>query len=85
MTIVNEKSAIMKGSVYMSKLGHNIKNRREFIGLEQTELAERVKTTQAMISYIENGSKIPSVALLTAIADVLGSSVDELLGRNNTA
>ena len=69
----------------MSKLGYNIKNRRESIGLEQTELAERVKTTQAMISYIENGSKIPSVALLTAIADVLGSSVDELLGRNKTA
>lgn len=65
----------------MNKLGYNLKCRREVIGLDQRELAERVGSSQSIISYIEKGIKIPSVALLTAIADVLDCSIDMLLGR----
>ena len=65
----------------MNKLGYNLKCRREAVGLDQQELAERVGSSQSIISYIEKGIKIPSVALLTAIADVLDCSIDMLLGR----
>ena len=65
----------------MNKLGYNLKCRREAVGLDQQELAERVGSSQSIISYIEKGIKIPSVALLTAIADVRDCSIDMLLGR----
>ena len=65
----------------MNKLGYTLKCRREAVGLDQQELAERVGSSQSIISYIEKGIKIPSVALLTAIADVLDCSIDMLLGR----
>ena len=61
-------------------IGENIKNKRLEYDIEQQELAKRVGVTKAMCS-IETGVKIPSVAVLVRIADILHCSVDELLGR----
>lgn len=47
--------------------------------MTQTELAEKVGTTQGMISMIERG-KMPSLKLLMRIATVLGCTLDELAG-----
>lgn len=59
-------------------IGRNVKSRREACGLDQSELAERVKISQAMVSHIEAGRKMPSVALLADIAKVLNCTIDEL-------
>lgn len=47
--------------------------------ISQTELAEAVGISQAMVSYIIKGFKIPSVSLLKRIADCLGVTMDELV------
>lgn len=64
-----------------SILGANIAARRVACGLDQSELAERVKVSSPMMSRIESGSRPPSVNLLVDIADVLDASTDKLLGR----
>ncbi len=66
----------------MSVLSMNLVAKRIASGLDQTELAERVQVTSSTISRIENGLKVPSVSLLSAIADALDCSTDELLGRS---
>ncbi len=62
-------------------IGENIKNKRLEYDIEQQELAKRVGVTKAMMCSIETGVKIPSVAVLVRIADILHCSIDELLGR----
>lgn len=44
---------------------------REAKGLEQKEVAFKIKKTQACYSYIENGQRNPTVELAQKIADVL--------------
>lgn len=62
-------------------IGENIKNKRLEYDIDQQDLAKRVGVTKAMMCSIETGVKIPSVAVLVRIADILHCSVDELLGR----
>lgn len=47
--------------------------------ISQTELAEAIGVSQAMVSYIIKGFKTPSVSLLKRIADHLGVTMDELV------
>nr|DAE73410.1 MAG TPA: hypothetical protein [Caudoviricetes sp.] len=62
-------------------LGENIRNKRLEYDIEQQELAQRIGVNKATICGIETGVKIPSVAVLVRIADILHCSIDELLGR----
>ncbi len=64
---------------FKMSVGKNVKRYREENGLNQTELAEKVNISQAMIARIESGTKLPSVAILKNIADVLHCSMDELV------
>lgn len=61
------------------KIAENLKKLREAAGLSQAELAKRVGTNQSMIAHIENGFKIPSLALTVELAFVLGVSLDVLV------
>ncbi len=63
-------------------LGENLKNARESRNMTQQELAGRVHVNSVNISYFENGYKIPSIATLVRIADVLDCSIDGLLDRS---
>ena len=45
----------------------------------QTELAEVAGVSQAFMSYIMKGYKVPSGAVLKRIADYFGVSMDELV------
>lgn len=45
----------------------------------QAELASVTGTSQAFISYVMDGTKMPSVAVLKRIADRLGVTMDELV------
>ena len=47
--------------------------------IEQQELAQAVGVSQAFMSYVINGLKDPSVAVLKRMADYLKMSVDELI------
>lgn len=60
-------------------LGENIRRKREEYEIEQKELARRTDTTPAMISYIEKGSKKPSIDLLVRIAEALHCTVNDLI------
>ena len=56
---------------YLLDIGIAIANAREKAGLSQGELAKRLKTTQSVISRIENGNQNISLNMLAKIAFVL--------------
>lgn len=49
----------------------NIRYFRKLKGLTQETLAEKVNVSPVYISYLERGSKVPSLSLLGKIADTL--------------
>lgn len=59
-------------------LAEAIRNARERRGLSQTALAKRAKTTQAVVSRIENPalSYLPSVEVLARLAVALGGHLE---------
>lgn len=62
-------------------LGDRIREMREDQGLNQSELAERVGTSQSTISQLEKGKRNPSYRTLQNVADALAVSVSYLLGE----
>lgn len=50
---------------------HWLRQIREAKGLEQKEVAKAINKTQACYSFIESGSRNPTVELAQRIADVL--------------
>jgi transcriptional regulator with XRE-family HTH domain len=61
-------------------IGENIKRIRTDRKMSQTELAKEICVSQPMICQLERGTKVPTLPLGKAIADVLGCSIDDLLG-----
>ena len=67
-------------------LGTLVRQARKRYGMSAAELARRVAITRQQIYMIEsNKSPDPGVLTVKAIADVLGVSVDSLLGPAETA
>lgn len=50
--------------------------------MSKDEFAKRINVSSAAVTYWLQGTKIPSVAVLIAIANVFNCSLDELVGRN---
>lgn len=48
-------------------------------GITQAELARQTGESDARISYYRSGKKLPSIAVASRIAEVLGCSIDDLL------
>ncbi|MDZ7760533.1 MAG: XRE family transcriptional regulator [Desulfovermiculus sp.] len=65
------------------KLGIKVKLKRLERGLTQDTLATRVGFTRSYISLIENNRKIPSIAALYKISNVLNVSFDDFFGTDN--
>lgn len=61
------------------KLSQMVKQRREEKDMTRAELGRLVNASREMISYIEDGTKIPSLALTIRLANVLGCSLDYLV------
>lgn len=61
-------------------IGKNIRVLREFSGITQKELANKVKFSRSAIADSETVNKV-SANLLIALADYFDVSVDLLLGR----
>lgn len=60
-------------------IGKRIKTARKAKGYSQAELSEIIDLSAGYMSYIETGSKKPSLETLMGIANALEVTVDELL------
>lgn len=58
--------------------------RRKQLGLTQDELAERVGTSKQMVSKYELAQRSPKIAMANKFAEALGTTLDELLGMEQT-
>lgn len=61
----------------------NMRALRERAGLTGVELAEKIGVSPATINYLETRHGNTTVDKLCAIADALGCTTDELLGRDS--
>ncbi|MDE6781281.1 MAG: helix-turn-helix domain-containing protein [Ruminococcus sp.] len=62
-------------------LGENLKSVRLERGFTQEQLANAVDVNRVNLACYESGTKVPSVAVLTEIANTLDCSIDGLLDR----
>lgn len=59
-----------------------IKELREAAGMSQRELGERIGISGPAVAMWESGENRPSLTNLEKLADVLGVSIDTILGRD---
>jgi transcriptional regulator with XRE-family HTH domain len=64
----------------MYYFGNRIKELRLRRKLTQKELAERINKSKAAISSYESDNQVPPVDVLISIANVLNTSLDDLVG-----
>ena len=70
---------------FFKQLGARIADLRKEHGLTQTQLAEVLDLTQQMVASYEVGRRRVPVSLLPAIADALAVSVEQLIGKKDSA
>lgn len=59
----------------------NIKEARQLKGITQEQLAKMLGITQGAVAQWENGLTHPSFEMLPKVAEALGLTVDELIGK----
>jgi transcriptional regulator with XRE-family HTH domain len=64
---------------YPNKLGEFLKSRREFLGLTQRALADKLGVKASHVAFIESGRRKPSLKLVAPIADTLDLDRQEVL------
>ena len=64
-------------------LAHNIKERRQILGITQAQLAEKVITSTNYIGQIEQQSKFPTPEMLKRIALALEIDSPQLFSMNS--
>jgi molybdate-binding protein/DNA-binding XRE family transcriptional regulator len=60
---------------------NSVAERRKALGLTQTELALSSQLSRPLISAVETGRHVPSVKAALAIAEVLGTTVEDVFGE----
>lgn len=60
-----------------------LKNLIEELDIKQNELAQKAGITEATISNYINAKQLPKLGVVEKLADVLGVSVDYLLGKSD--
>ena len=63
-------------------IGETITRKRKALGMTQKELAEKLSVSFQAVSKWETDASHPDVELLTALAEVLGTTVDALVKRH---
>lgn len=63
----------------MNAVARNLKRLRKQTGLTQEELAERLHVTRQAVSSWETAKTQPDIETLTALAEALGTDVNELI------
>lgn len=69
----------------MSEIGNKISLLRKSANLTQMELANRLGISFQAVSNWERGISMPDISNLGALAEILGVSVDELIGDKKAA
>lgn len=64
---------------------NNLKKLRKEKGISQQALADAINISRVSVTQYESGTREPSLDVLNRIADVLGVSVDAILGRSDDA
>lgn len=67
----------------MNLFKERLKTLRQENNLSQNALAEKIKSSQKIIDYWEDGSSEPKASFIIALADCFGISTDYLLGRED--
>jgi transcriptional regulator with XRE-family HTH domain len=62
-----------------AQFGRNLAEAREWAGLTQTELARQARMQQKDISLLESGARLPRLDRISALAEVLGVQLRDLL------
>ncbi|MBD9492206.1 helix-turn-helix domain-containing protein [Ensifer sp. ENS11] len=68
----------------MDTFALNLKRRAEQLGISNAEVARRAGLSDRRYGNYVSGVREPDLSTLVRVADVLGISVDELLGVNAT-
>lgn len=63
--------------------GDRVRQLRTALGINQTELAEKLGINQFQVSRYERGSSNPSVDVLVVMAQILNTTSDYLLGLSS--
>lgn len=71
----------MHRSGLAARLGQNIMRGRKALGLTQEQVAGELKVEPETISRFERGATLPSIPTLERIADILGTTMGELLAE----
>ena len=66
---------------YKETIGKRISDLRKSKGMTQEQLAQRVGVTAQAVSKWENDLSCPDISILPQLAEALGVTTDELLGR----
>lgn len=68
----------------MLRMGDRIRKRREYLNIYTSDLASSIGVSSSFISQIERDKASPSILTLKKIADVLQTTVGELIGEYET-
>ena len=69
-----------KESGRQETLGERLRKLRKAKGFTQSELAQAIGSSQRMITYYERHDGIPAAPMLLRLAEVLGTTPEEVLG-----
>ncbi len=65
------------------KFAENLKMLRNEAGLSQQQLADKLKTSQRKISYLESGLNEPNLQDLFELSEIFDVSIDFLVGKTD--
>src|SRR5579859_2155627 len=71
-----------KDERFFKDLGARVAQLRKDQGLTQTQLAERLGVAQQTLAHYEVGRLRVAASMLPTLAQVLGTSVEELIGQS---
>ena len=60
-------------------VGNQIRERRQRLGLSQEELAQRLYVSRVTISHWETGRTLPDVQSMLLLANLFGTTIDEMV------
>jgi len=67
----------------MERVGRKISELRKEKNMTQMELANRLNISFQAVSNWERGNSMPDISKLPELAEILGTSIDELLGEKS--
>ena len=72
----------MRESAFRKRFGKAVKAARDEHGMTQRELSEAADIAEKYLSRVELGIAMPSVYVVSRLAQALGIGVDDLLGSS---